>query len=90
MTDESHGFESLQELHADLVALSESRLSNVDRLAMQLEEHLHVFRALLDKKPRNEQSRKVVQPGEAHPQSGMMLIQTNPGSGADIWLNRRN
>lgn len=71
MADESHCLESLQELHADLVALSESRLSNLDRLALQLEEHVHVFKALLDKKPRSEQSRKIVQPGEAHSQTGM-------------------
>jgi len=78
MADESHTLESLQALHADLVALSESRLSNVDRLAGQLDEHVHVFRALLDKKPRSEQSRKVVQPGEGQPQTGIFnLAQPN-------------
>lgn len=68
---ELHGLESLQALHADLLALSESRLLNVERLGIQLQAHIADFRALLDKKARSEQSRKVLETGivEAPPYS---------------------
>jgi len=62
MADSNHSLESLQELHADLLALSESRLSNIDRLGSALEAHALAFNALLKKKPRNDQSRKAVEP----------------------------
>ena len=60
---ELHSLESLQALHSDLLALSESRLSNVERLGIQLEAHIQDFRALLDKKARSEQSRKSLETG---------------------------
>jgi len=60
---ELHSLESLEALHADLLALSESRLLNVERLGIQLEIHIQDFRALLDKKARNEQSRKSLETG---------------------------
>lgn len=60
---ELHSLESLQALHADLLALSESRLLNVERLGIQLEAHIQDFRALLDKKARSEQSRKSLETG---------------------------
>lgn len=55
---EMNGLESLQALYLDLFALSESRISNVDRLEAQLNAHIEDFRNLLNKKSRNEQSRK--------------------------------
>jgi hypothetical protein len=61
-----HSLESLQALHADLLALSESRLSNVERLGIQLQAHIQDFRALLDKKARSEQSRKSLETGTTH------------------------
>lgn len=60
---DQHGLESLQALHADLLALSESRLSNVERLGIQLEAHIQDFRALLDKRARSEESRKSLETG---------------------------
>lgn len=60
---ELHSLESLQALHADLLALSESRLLNVERLGIQLEAHIQDFKALLDKKSRSEQSRKSLETG---------------------------
>jgi nuclear pore complex protein Nup205 len=54
------GFESL---HRDLLALSESRLSNIDRLWVQLEARITDFRRLLDKNARSEQSRKALASG---------------------------
>lgn len=55
--------ESLQALHADLVALYEKRLSNIERLGFQLENHIEAFKALLDKKPRSEPSRQTLAKG---------------------------
>lgn len=55
---EMNGLESLQALYLDLVALSESRISNVDRLEAQLNAHIEDFKNLLNKQARNEQSRK--------------------------------
>jgi nuclear pore complex protein Nup205 len=57
--------ESLQSLHRDLLALSELRLDNVDRLWTQLESRIDDFRRLLEKTPRNEQSRKALATGLA-------------------------
>ncbi|KAI9734491.1 MAG: hypothetical protein M1818_006880 [Claussenomyces sp. TS43310] len=55
--------EGLQILQTDLLAISESRLVNVDRLWMQLKARVEEFRGLLDKVPRNEQSRKSLMSG---------------------------
>lgn len=73
MSDHNHSLESLQELHADLLALSESRLSNIDRLGLELEAHVNAFRALLHKSPRNDQSRNIVAPSNR--QTGMKSIE---------------
>jgi nuclear pore complex protein Nup205 len=62
MTDLT-SLESLEALHADLLALSEERLSHVERLEIQLEAHIKDFRGLLDKKARNEQSRQKLSAG---------------------------
>jgi nuclear pore complex protein Nup205 len=55
--------EGLESLHRDLLALSESRLVNVDRLWAQLEARIDEFRHLLEKAPRNEQSRRSLATG---------------------------
>jgi nuclear pore complex protein Nup205 len=60
---ELHNLESIQELHADLLALSESRLSNIEKLQTQLVDHIKDFKALLDKKIRNNQSREALSTG---------------------------
>jgi nuclear pore complex protein Nup205 len=60
---ELNGLESLQALYLDLLALSESRLSNVDRLEAQLNAHIEDFKDLLNKKQRSEQSRKSLETG---------------------------
>lgn len=50
--------ESIQAVHADLLALSDSRLLNIERLGDQLIAHIIEFRGLLDKKSRSDQSRQ--------------------------------
>jgi nuclear pore complex protein Nup205 len=55
--------ERLESLHRDLLSLSQFRLSNVERLWVQLEAHIEEFTRLLQKAPRNEQSRKTVTTG---------------------------
>ena len=60
---ELSSLEALQGLHRDLLALSESRLLNVERLWVQLEARIEEFRKLLDKSPRNEKSRQTLATG---------------------------
>lgn len=60
---EPGSLEGLESLHRDLLSLSEFRLSNVERLWAQLEAHIEEFRRLLEKAPRNEQSRKSLTTG---------------------------
>jgi hypothetical protein len=55
---ELSSLESLQALYTDLLALSEKRLSSIERLGVEIEAHIRDFKNLLDKKPRNEQSRQ--------------------------------
>ncbi|KAI9052231.1 hypothetical protein LZ554_003588 [Drepanopeziza brunnea f. sp. 'monogermtubi'] len=61
---EVSSLESLQALYADLLALSESRLSSIERLGAQLDAHIRDFKNLLDKKPRSEQSRQSLATGK--------------------------
>ncbi|KUJ09923.1 uncharacterized protein LY89DRAFT_689819 [Mollisia scopiformis] len=56
--------ESLQALYADLLALSEARLTSLERLETQLDAHVKDFQNLLDKKARNEQSRQTLATGK--------------------------
>ena len=63
-----NSLESFQALYADLIALSEAKLSDPDRLQAQIEFHIPDFRSLLDKRPRNEQSRKSLTTGNLHRQ----------------------
>ena len=59
----SSSLNEIQALHSDLLALSNSRLSNLDRLAIELEAHITAFRNLLNQKNRNEQSRQSITNG---------------------------
>lgn len=63
MTDPD-SLEGLRGLHQDLLALSEARLTNVERLWVELESRVEEFRKLLDKSPKNEKSRQTVLAGE--------------------------
>lgn len=63
MTD-ADSLEGLRGLHQDLLALSEARLTNVERLWIELESRVEEFRKLLDKPPKNEKSRQIVLGGE--------------------------
>jgi nuclear pore complex protein Nup205 len=63
---ELNSLESLQALYTDLLALSEKRLSSIERLGAEIEAHLRDLRNLLDKKPRNEQSRQSLAAGTKH------------------------
>jgi len=63
MADQFNNLDEIQALHSDLLALSDSRLSNLERLAIELEAHIAAFRNLLDQKNRNEESRKSIETG---------------------------
>ena len=54
--------ERLEGLRRDLFAFTESRLAAVDRLQADLDASIGDLRRLLDKKRRNEESRKIVNP----------------------------
>ncbi|KAB8295891.1 hypothetical protein EYC80_008712 [Monilinia laxa] len=64
MAEQSSSLNEIQALHSDLLALSNSRLPNLERLAIELEAHIAAFRNLLDQKNRNEQSRKSIETGK--------------------------
>lgn len=51
---------ALEVLHRDLVALVDNRLTTFDRLRQNLQDHLEVLKALISKKEKNDQSRKVL------------------------------
>lgn len=55
--------ESLEALYADLLALSESRLSSIERLGAQLDAHMQDFKNLLDKQAKNDKSRQSLATG---------------------------
>ncbi|KAG0648998.1 Nuclear pore [Hyphodiscus hymeniophilus] len=61
---EPTSLETLHELHADLLALSESRLLNIERLEHQLTAHIKDFQGLLDRKPRSGESRRKLETGK--------------------------
>lgn len=71
---ELSSLESLQALYTDLLALSEDRLSNLDRLGAELDAHIQDFKNLLDKKARNEESRKALATGMAA--SGILFLHS--------------
>ena len=53
----------LESLRKDLITLCESRLRNVERLWLNLEAHIEIFRKLLDKLGKNNESRRAVSSG---------------------------
>ncbi len=60
---DSVSLDALRGLHQDLLALSEARLLNIERLWIQLESRVEEFRQLLNKRPKSEQSRQTVLSG---------------------------
>lgn len=67
--------ESIQAVHADLLALSDSRLLNIERLGDQLIAHVKEFRGLLDKRARNDQSRQKLGTGTYCTESVLPLAE---------------
>jgi hypothetical protein len=61
--DQDDSLTRLQGLQADLVAFSESRLLNVDRLWTELEDSIADFRKLLDRQNKNDRSRQALKAG---------------------------
>lgn len=61
--DEDDTLTRLQGLQADLVAISESRLANVNRLWVELEGSIADFRKLLDQQHKNDKSRQALKLG---------------------------
>ena len=55
--------ERLNELYKDLVDFSQSRLANLDRLWLELEDSVQDLHNLLDKKSKSDQSRKQLENG---------------------------
>lgn len=53
----------LQELHEDLLAFSEGRLANVERLKQELEASIHDFQKLLEKTNQNSSSLETLSKG---------------------------
>jgi nuclear pore complex protein Nup205 len=61
---DGNGLENdLRLLYLDLLALSTTALPSIDRLVLELEASIEQFRALLDKKPKNNESRQKVLSG---------------------------
>ena len=54
---------TIQELYEDLVAATESRLRNINALSLSLEANIDSLKQLLDKKPRNDQSKAALASG---------------------------
>ena len=54
----------LNELYKDLVDFSQSRLVNIERLWLELEDSLQDFRSLLDKKSKSDESRRHLESGQ--------------------------
>ena len=55
--------QALEALHRDLCALIDNRLNTLDRLRQNLEDHLDDFKSLVNKKGKNDQSRKTLSSG---------------------------
>ncbi|TVY24924.1 Nucleoporin [Lachnellula hyalina] len=59
-----NSLESFQALYADLVDLSDAKLSDLNRLLLQIESSIPAFTNVLDKRTRNEESRKSLATGK--------------------------
>jgi nuclear pore complex protein Nup205 len=64
---EEDSLAALQGLHRDLCAHIDLQLPVLERLIQNLEAHLEDFKALLDKKPKNDASRQALSAGTAWP-----------------------
>jgi hypothetical protein len=60
---EEDGLLALQGLHSDLLAFSENRLQDIERLVNELDSRVEEFRSLLDKKGKADASRKRLNEG---------------------------
>ncbi|KAL2075236.1 hypothetical protein VTL71DRAFT_179 [Oculimacula yallundae] len=85
-----NSLESLQALYADLLALSESRLSSIERLGAQLDAHIRDFKNLLDKKPRSDQSRQSLATGKLEISGDQYTINEDFQQGALQVANELN
>ena len=63
MAEAMESLERLRDLYQDLLAFSESRLANVDRLWQELEASVQEFRLLLDKPGKTSASRQTLSSG---------------------------
>ena len=61
--DGSEKIVAIQALHADLAALSEFRIPNIEKLCAELDAHIEAFRNLLDHKPKSDASRAKLKNG---------------------------
>jgi nuclear pore complex protein Nup205 len=64
MSEFEDSLSGLEGLHRDLTALVYSKLPVLERLTDRLEAYLDEFQTLLDKKPRNDASRKELAAGK--------------------------
>jgi nuclear pore complex protein Nup205 len=55
--------ERLKELHQDLLAFTETRLANIDRLWLELQTSVEDFRKLLEKPSKSKTSRQSLASG---------------------------
>jgi nuclear pore complex protein Nup205 len=60
---EVDGLLALQGLHSDLLAFSENRLQDIERLVNELDGRIEEFRALLDKQGKADASRRKLSEG---------------------------
>ena len=60
---EADSLDQLEGLHQDLVAVTESRLSALERVLTELEDRVKEFRALLDHPKKSDASRGKIQSG---------------------------
>ena len=63
----SASLEGLRGLHQDLIALSNSQLSNIDRAWAELDARLDDFKQLLEKISKSETSRRKLSSGPFSP-----------------------
>lgn len=70
----SASLEGLRGLHQDLIALSNSQLSNIDRAWAELDAQLDDLKRLLEKTPKSEASRKKLSSGPLSPLSNWHVL----------------
>ena len=65
---------ALQGLHSDLIAFSENRLPDLQRLLVELDGRIEEFRALLDKKGKSDASRTQLHNGESSSAANAIMM----------------